>query len=144
MGKFATKQELIYVGIATLVFIGLVFILVTILPLKTMEQIQADENKQTPSADNNSTISISPGQEDIAKTECIKLCELYKGTTSYANGPCLSDMWGFKIEDWVCDIAHKPRLDVDNKEKNQCKAFKNGVANHFVEVDENCGFIRLY
>ena len=61
----------------------------------------------------------------------------------YANGPCLSDNnpdWN--ITDWVCDVAHSPRQPVDDLSENQCQAFRNGQAHHFVEVDPSCNFIR--
>jgi hypothetical protein len=60
-------------------------------------------------------------------------------------GPCLSDNndeWN--VNDWVCDIAHSPRLDIDNLPENQCLAYTEGQAHHFVEVDENCKLIRVY
>jgi hypothetical protein len=61
----------------------------------------------------------------------------------YASGPCLSDNnpdW--TIDDWVCDVAHNPRQDVDNQPENQCQAFREGKASHFVEVDTSCNFIK--
>ena len=77
--------------------------------------------------------------------ECIKLCSSVKGKINLTNGPCLSDdnpEW--KVKDWVCDVAHWPRQAVDNLPENQCKDFREGKAHHFVEVDENCNFIRAY
>jgi len=77
--------------------------------------------------------------------ECIKLCSKIKGKINLTNGPCLSDNnpeW--KVKDWVCDIAHWPRQPVDDLVENQCKDFREGKAHHFVEVDENCNFIRAY
>ncbi len=43
---------------------------------------------------------------------------------------------------WVCDVAHSPREDVDNLPENQCREFGEGKANHFVEVNPNCEFIK--
>ena len=77
--------------------------------------------------------------------ECIKLCSSVKGKINLTAGPCLSDdnpEW--KVEDWVCDVAHWPRQPIDNLPENQCKDFREGKAHHFVEVDENCNFIRAY
>lgn len=73
---------------------------------------------------------------------CVSLCKSYDGDLS--NGPCLSDdnpEWD--IDDWVCDVAHNPREDVDNLPENQCKEYREGYAKHFVEVDENCKVIRV-
>lgn len=56
-----------------------------------------------------------------------------------SNGPCLSDEI---IPDWVADVAHSPRQQVDNVPENQCLAFREGKAKHFVELDENGNLIR--
>lgn len=82
---------------------------------------------------------------DVSQTAidaCIKKCQ---GTLStgqdLSNGPCLSNEI---IDDWVCDVAHDPRQDVDNRIENQCDAFRQQLAHHFVEVDTNCNFIKSY
>ena len=54
------------------------------------------------------------------------------------NGPCLSNKI---VENWVCDVAHSPRKQVDNDPVNQCSAYGD-TASHFIEVDPNCNFIR--
>jgi len=89
----------------------------------------------------------NPDKKDIvetAKTECIDMCnqQLEKGT-DLSDGPCLSDP-NIIAGDWVCDVAHSPRLPVDNQQENQCKAFREGRARHFVEVDETCNIITTY
>ncbi|MFH1450492.1 MAG: hypothetical protein ABIF92_00735 [archaeon] len=75
-------------------------------------------------------------------------CELFclaslQQEEDISNGPCLSDdnpEWEYP--DWVCDVAHNPREDVDNLPENQCQKYINGNAHHFVEVDTNCKRIR--
>ena len=80
---------------------------------------------------------------DRAVTGCVFLCKaaLNQGQ-SLRDGPCLSaGLYGWEPETWVCDIAHNPREEVDNLPQNQCPEY--GVtANHFIELDEDCGFIR--
>ena len=61
--------------------------------------------------------------------------------TDLSSGPCLSNE---VIPDWVCDVAHSPRIEVDNNPVNQCPAFKQKKAHHFVEVDEECKLIKTY
>ncbi len=78
--------------------------------------------------------------------DCIALCmnEKNKGR-DLSNGPCLSDgnpLW--RHVDWVCDVAHNPRIPADNLPENQCKDYREGKAHHFVEVDPNCKYIREY
>lgn len=77
-----------------------------------------------------------------AEELCIKLCEekLNKGA-DLSRGPCLSNEI---TEEWVCDVAHSPRKEIDNQPKNQCKAYQNGTAKHFVEVDTNCNLIKKH
>jgi hypothetical protein len=55
-----------------------------------------------------------------------------------ARGPCL----GVIKPDWVADVAHDPREDVDDRPENQCRAYREGDADHFVELDPDGNFIR--
>jgi len=48
------------------------------------------------------------------------------------------------ISDWVCDIVHNPRQEVDNRVENQCSAFRENKAHHFVELDQNGEIIKTY
>ncbi|MFA5134199.1 MAG: hypothetical protein WC505_00210 [Patescibacteria group bacterium] len=56
-----------------------------------------------------------------------------------SDGPCLSNNL---IEDWVADIAHNPRKAVDDLPENQCSAYRDGTARHFVELDPEGNVIR--
>ena len=51
--------------------------------------------------------------------------------TDFADGPCL----GLVLENWVADVAHDPRQEVDDLPENQCDAYRSGEADHFVELD---------
>lgn len=55
-----------------------------------------------------------------------------------ARGPCL----GVIKPGWVADVAHDPRADVDDEPANQCAAYREGKADHFVELDPAGNFIR--
>jgi len=86
----------------------------------------------------------SEAEETIAKSKCLDLCNIQTlelSESEFAPGPCLS---GQIIPDWVCDVAHSPRQEVDNDPANQCPEFKSGQAHHFIEVDVNCQFIKSY
>lgn len=83
--------------------------------------------------------------EELAVKECENLCkDALKLDWDLSNGPCLSSATlSWEINDWVCDIAHNPRTDVDDNPANQCPEF--GVsANHFVEFSPECEFIKKY
>jgi hypothetical protein len=92
-----------------------------------------------------SLCSQQPAQDikQQAIFSCIQMCKSTSKNLDYANGPCLSDNSSdWNVSDWVCDIAHSPRQDVDNLPENQCSAFREGKATHFVEVDTSCNLIR--
>jgi hypothetical protein len=55
-----------------------------------------------------------------------------------SRGPCL----GVIAPGWVVDVAHSPRRPVDDLPQNQCAAYRNGEASHFVELDPSGRLIR--
>ncbi len=59
---------------------------------------------------------------------------------NFKNGPCLSNDL---LPDWVADIVHSPRLEIDNLPENQCPAFLEGRAKHFVELSPEGQLIRV-
>lgn len=81
------------------------------------------------------------GNEEQIINACVQLCQSEKSKgTDLNNGPCLSNTIA---ENWVCDVAHSPRTTEDNNPENQCPEFGK-TAQHFVEVDPDCNFIRKY
>ncbi len=81
------------------------------------------------------------GNKSLAIINCRELCQeiMSSDGQDFEVGPCLSNEIA---PDWVCDVAHSPRQAVDNNPANQCLAFREGKASHFVEVDGNCNLIR--
>lgn len=75
-----------------------------------------------------------------ATTKCQQLCQDSRSSLDLEKSPCLSNAI---IENWVCDVAHSPRTDADNLQENQCSAYQNQTAEHFIELDINCSLIRL-
>lgn len=57
------------------------------------------------------------------------------------DGPCIADPLE-SLSDWVVDIAHDPRRDVDDDPANQCESYRSGEAEHFVELAPNGSLIR--
>jgi hypothetical protein len=55
-----------------------------------------------------------------------------------SNGPCLGEI----MENWVADVAHEPREEIDDDPANQCEAYRKGEADHFVELDPEGNLIR--
>ena len=79
-----------------------------------------------------------------ATLACVDECKAWLDAgKDLSDGPCLLNPIP-ELPDWVCDVAHSPRQDVDNDPSNQCSAFREGRAKHFVEVDLNCNLIRTW
>jgi hypothetical protein len=86
------------------------------------------------------TISSTRTEKDVAIEMALKLYTEKKATgINMENGPCLSEEI---IPDWVVDIAHNPRLSVDDIAANQCQSYRGGKTHHFVEIDPQGTFIR--
>src|SRR6187200_2071527 len=49
-------------------------------------------------------------------------------------GPCVAERLP-GLPNWVVDVAHDPRVAVDDLAQNQCRRYREGEAGHFVEVD---------
>ena len=112
-----------------LFLIGIVFISLCTQPTQDVEQQAIDA-------------CISRCNSFITSQRPIPM--MWRGTfEEYLNtGPCIGDPLS-DFTDWVCDIAHSPRIaEIDNLSDNQCSAYREGRANHFVEVDTNCNLIR--
>jgi hypothetical protein len=58
-----------------------------------------------------------------------------------SDGPCIAEQLP-GLEDWVADIAHDPRTDVDDDPANQCRRYRDGDAGHFVELTPEGELIR--
>ena len=56
-------------------------------------------------------------------------------------GPCIAEELP-DLTDWVVDIAHDPREDVDDEPENQCQRYRDGDASHFVELTPDGELIR--
>lgn len=70
-----------------------------------------------------------------------KLYEERKTKGDEFKSQCLSEDI---IPGWVADIAHQPRTPEDEDPANQCAAFRDGRAKHFVELDPDGNFLRAY
>ena len=59
---------------------------------------------------------------------------------NFQNGPCLSNDLS---PGWVADIVHDPRSLIDDLAENQCSAYLEGRAKHFVELSPEGNLIRV-
>jgi hypothetical protein len=130
----------------------LVFVLIALGLVAGLIYVIADyANKEK--SDNSNSYSVSEivsGSADIqikkkaekdlaiAKAHELWRVAFYNGE-DLSNGPCLSNE---VVPDWVADIAHNPRQEVDDLPANQCSAYLDGTAHHFVELDPEGNLIR--
>lgn len=91
-------------------------------------------NKLVPSTDKNREVLI-----DEAKALVIQKRKMYSDL-EWAKGPCLGKL----NDEWVVDIAHKPRLPVDDDPANQCADFASGEVKHFIEMTEDGTVIKTF
>jgi hypothetical protein len=92
------------------------------------------------------------GTTDKAQTEGEKAGAIAAAEAAFAkekatgtdldSGPCIANPLPAPADDWVVDVAHDPRTAVDDKPANQCSAFRDGKAGHFVELDPDGNLIR--
>ena len=84
--------------------------------------------------------SAEPDQTII--DACTQACkDALAANKSLESGPCLLDPIP-QNTDWVCDVAHSPRQAIDKQLENQCYSYRDGMANHFVEIMPDCQLIR--
>lgn len=76
-----------------------------------------------------SDVKAAGGEEEMVRRAEAEWAKASAAGVLMDDGPCL----GFIGTDWVVDIAHEPRADVDNDPANQCPEY-GAEASHFVEV----------
>lgn len=101
----------------------------------------SDETKEL---DDVEKTKVSKNVEEVEASRVVEEAkELYtqkkESGMNFSDGPCL----GIIENEWVVDIAHSPRLPIDNRPENQCEAFRSGKAKHFVELDPEGNLIRV-
>lgn len=121
------KKFLYYAVIVT----GFLVILAVIYLTATPKPVIAPSQNE---ASTGAVKSVSPsfkGNEDAFKNALNLYIQKKQEGVDMTSGPCL----GKVADDWVLDIAHKPRQAVDDKPENQCQDFINGKVKHFIELD---------
>lgn len=92
----------------------------------------------------NENLPYNPGQSseyDKAVGQALILYNQQKELgEDFSTGPCLSNDL---TPGWVADIVHNPRTKEDDLPQNQCQAFLEGRAKHFVELDLNGALVRV-
>lgn len=86
----------------------------------------------------NATKQAVTKEAAVAEAKVVFIAQESKGV-DFSNGPCLTNNL---LPDWVADVAHNPRTAVDDLPENQCRAYREGQARHFVELDPEGSLIR--
>jgi hypothetical protein len=86
--------------------------------------------------------SASEGEKDRAVTAAQQAFQQAQASgVDLSRGPCVSESLP-GLSGWVADIAHDPREDVDDEPENQCQRYRDGEADHFVELTPEGELIR--
>lgn len=92
----------------------------------------------------NKTPVYKKGASGTYDTAVSGAMSLYKSMVlsgvDMSKGPCLTNDL---MPGWVVDIVHSPREEIDNLPENQCQAYLEGRAEHFVELDTNGNLVRI-
>jgi len=121
------------------------FVLCAVLLLSGCGEKKAEDNSNSFTATEivTGTASLKMKEKADKDLAIAKAKELWRAKflegEDLSDGPCISNE---VIPDWVADIAHEPRETVDELPQNQCTAFRDGTAQHFVELDPNGNVIR--
>jgi hypothetical protein len=85
---------------------------------------------------------ISPSDRDQAVDQAqAAYREVVGAGQDLSSGPCIAESLP-GLGDWVADIAHDPREEIDDEPANQCQRYRDDQAKHFVELDEDGTLIR--
>jgi len=87
--------------------------------------------------------SASDSEKDRAVAAAEKVFQQAQASgVDLSRGPCVSESLP-GLSGWVADIAHDPREDVDDEPENQCQRYRDGEADHFVELTPEGEAIRV-
>jgi outer membrane murein-binding lipoprotein Lpp len=122
-------------GVAVL---GFAAVLVAGVILSGCNDIQ-DSGEVSDGANTSASTSQTEKEQEAVRLAVKAYTKLKTEGADLSNGPCISDDL---MDDWVADVAHYPREDVDNLPENQCPSYGK-TASHFVELDEYGEVIRV-
>lgn len=88
--------------------------------------------------------SYQPGVSNEADAAVRRAQQVYRDKKlqgdDLRSGPCLSNDL---MPGWVADLVHNPRSRTDDLPQNQCRAYLEGKASHFVELDLDGNVVRV-
>ena len=128
--KYASKPGRAIGKIFVLAIVGIVIVFVIVMLILGVKPVN---NRQSAEIEDDYELVL------IQKAREIYTKKVQEGV-DMTLGPCLDNELDV---DWVLDIAHEPRQAIDNFPENQCSAFREGKAKHFVELDPAGNLIQI-
>lgn len=126
-----------------LLFAGLIgagiFFSVSLLAANTGQWVKSDIGLWVKVGDPRTTPAVVVEQQIMLLAAQALYQEANGSNQNLAYGPCL----GLIGDDWVVDIAHDPRIELDELVNNQCPELRDGTANHFVELNPDGNLIHI-
>ncbi len=119
-------------------------VIIVLLVIVVVSVITILLNSQNPLIRRRTNI-YRPGIDPVIDSAVNQAYKVYqqrkKAGEDFSTGPCLTNDL---LPDWVADIAHNPRIEIDNEPQNQCHAFLEGRASHYIELDPEGNVIGIY
>ena len=128
---FADTKSRVLIITALVIFSTVIYF---VLKRPTVQEVE-NINISSPSAQETKAPEIDA---EILKNALNLYIDKRAEGVDLSDGPCLGKI----AEDWVLDIAHRPRTAVDDLPENQCVDFREGRAHHFIELDPDGQLIR--
>lgn len=92
----------------------------------------------------NELLPYRPGSSNLYDKAISSATSLYQKRVlegwGLNDGPCLTNDL---MPGWVVDTVHQPRQEIDDLPQNQCAAYLEGRAGHFVELDLKGNVVRV-
>ena len=80
--------------------------------------------------------------DNYLESRAVDLYNVKKAQGVDFDSQCLGILKGVQ-GNYVVDIVHVPRSAEDNLPENQCEAYRNGTATHFIELDKKGNIVRI-
>lgn len=116
-----------------------VFLAVSFIATNTGQWIKAENGLWVKVGDPRTIPAVVVEQQALLVAAQALYNEANGSNQNLAYGPCLGSVG----DDWVVDIAHDPRIDVDELAANQCPEIAAGTAHHYIELDPDGNLIRI-
>lgn len=130
------NTKLFLIALSAILLIGIGTYFYQKISIKSKGQNQQPAASQPKSDVNTDALA---GNEEAFKNALNLYADKKEAGADLSNGPCL----GVVSPGWYLDIAHNPRIEVDDKTENQCVNSKDGKVPHIIELDTEGKLIKV-